>query len=64
MLLRRYHENRSATKLNDIASVAEKPVSYGEMTNEQLKELLDAKGIEYKSRANKQELLELLQGTI
>lgn len=35
-----------------------------DLTNEQLKELLDAKGIEYKARANKQELLELLQGTV
>ena len=37
---------------------------YSEMSNEQLKQLLDSKGIEYKARATKSDLLELLQGTV
>nr|DAI96704.1 MAG TPA: LEM-like protein [Caudoviricetes sp.] len=39
-------------------------VNFSELTNDQIKGILDAKGIEYKARANKNELLELLQGTV
>ena len=38
------------------------PNDASEMTNEQLKGLLDAKGIEYKARATKAELIQLLGG--
>lgn len=41
----------------------ETPVDYSELTNEELKEILYGKGIEYKARATKSELIELLQGT-
>lgn len=63
MLLRRYH--KSIVKEEPKENIEEKQVlNYAEMSNEQLKELLDAKGIEYKSRANKTELIDLLQGAV
>ena len=48
----------------EVKEIPSVQVNFTEMTNDQLKELLNAKGIEYKARANKQELLELLQGTV
>lgn len=38
-----------------------KEVDYSKMTNNELKDILDEKGIEYKKSANKDELLELLK---
>lgn len=45
-------------------SEAQQESDYSDLTNDQLKELLDTKGIEYKARANKNELIELLTGTV
>ena len=49
------HDSADTT---DITDSPDSPIS--ELTNAQIKELLDANGIEYPARANKQTLLELL----
>lgn len=47
----------------ELAASQEQITEYEDMTNDQLKALLDESGIEYKKSANKAELIDLLQGT-
>ena len=42
--------------------VVEEIIDYKNMTNEQLKKMLDDKKIEYKPRSTKKELIELVEG--
>ena len=42
--------------------VVEEIIDYENMTNEQLKKILDDKKIEYKPRSTKKELIELVEG--
>lgn len=69
MLLRRYYEDYSprrevkaeqAEASFDVHAAESTP--YEELTNPQLKALLDARGVQYNTRATKTQLIELLKG--
>lgn len=49
-------------KQQPIEEAKENVSSYDSMTKKELSELLDAKGVEYNARANKEELISLLKG--
>ena len=58
-LMRRRQE---ALKDKANIEVVEEIVDYENMTNQQLKKILDDKKIEYKPRSTKKELIELVEG--
>lgn len=73
MLLRRYYEDynpKQETKVEktEVSLVTPQETqtaestSYEELTNQELKALLDDRGVQYSARANKAQLIELLEG--